>query len=96
MHMSQFLVWDEFNSSREYAWEITAYDAEDAAIEYAETDVDGNCDGLYTNKQSVYGTHNNLERDGQPISVEDPDGKVTRFRVGIVELEPVYRAAEVE
>jgi len=87
-----FRVWDEFNADEDSAWNIEASDPCSAAIEYAERDSDGLCDGLYLGE-------NGRELDGldkgQPISVRDPDGVLHRFKVGITSFDPVYDAMEV-
>ena len=45
--MPTFKVWDTLNSERDYAEDVEARSPEDAAVQYAEDDVDGWCDGLY-------------------------------------------------
>jgi hypothetical protein len=90
--LSNFKVWDEFNASEDTAWEIAADDAEEAAVLYAEKDVDGNTDGIYTCQGREM---HNLTAQGQPVSVRCPDGTLKRFKVGIVEFEPVYKATEI-
>lgn len=60
-------MWDELNSSREHAATIESYDAEMAAIEYAEEDSDGFCDGIY--------------QKGHPIMVECENGERLRYTV---------------
>lgn len=91
----KYKVYDEFNSSLEYAEEIEAYDEQEAAETYAEQDVDGNTDGIYYGKGEQW-TIRNLQKDGQPICVIDSEGKIYHFRVGITEYEPIYRAVLVE
>ncbi len=91
--MPVFMVWDELNGSREDAFSVDALDAEDAAKEYAEQDSDGLNDGLYTHE---FRELHNLERQGQPISVELPEtGEHWSFKVGVVEFEAVWGAHEV-
>ena len=94
----KYKVYDELNSSLKYAKEIEAWDEREAAELYAEDDVDGNIDGIYSEKDD-YGPMHNLQKDGQPICVVDeknkesgPCGKMYRFRVGITEYTPIYEA----
>lgn len=84
----KYLVWDALNEERDGAREYEARDPEEAALEYARLDSDGNADGLYVDER-----YNPIPPErGQPIHVEDADGVVTKFRVSIVEYDPVYRA----
>ena len=92
--MGKFKVWDDLNGSERTAQEIEAFDAESAAIDYAENDVDGHADGLYTDEHGH--PLDDVADDGLPIRVKDEDGKVLLFRVGVMELEPVYDAHLVE
>lgn len=78
--MTDFLVWDEFNSDRDSAWHIEAYDSESAAEKYAEEDVDGSIDGIYSG--------------GHTVMVEDPEGVVRKFNVR-VDYDPTFYATEV-
>lgn len=83
-----FLVWDELNSSEEFAEEINAYDEEQAAIEYAEQDSDGNTEGIY------YNYSNNTSKQ-HPMMVKNiKTGIIKRYFVGIIEFEPVFTATE--
>lgn len=82
--MSKFKVWDKFNSNESHGIYVTAFDAEEAAIQYAEEDVDGHIDGVYSGS------------DGHEICVLDENGKVVVCRVGVEEFEPVYAAYEVK
>lgn len=86
-------VWfdDETPPSPVNALIIIADTAEEAAIQYAEQDCDGQGDGLYTNHG---GMPVHLSHEGVPLQVWGPDGKVHRFKVGIVEFEPVFGAVE--
>jgi hypothetical protein len=77
--MPAFKVWDELNSDEESAADVTAYDAEMAAIEYADQDTDGNVDGIYFNRDVA-------------LLVRDESGKLQRYLVS-AESEPVYYAA---
>ena len=87
--MTTFRVWDATNSTEAGAWDIEAYDSEDAAREYADQDSDGQGDGSYTRgNQPIM----SLERDGHLISVRHPDGSLSHWRVGIIEYEPVWGA----
>jgi len=85
---ADFLVWDELNSSEEFAQESNSYDEEQAAIDYAEEDSDGNSDGLYYNyRNNTPGKH--------PILVKNiKTGIIKRYFVGIIEFEPVFAATE--
>lgn len=79
------LVWDELNSERDFAKEIEldTRDPDEFAKRYAETDIDGNADGIYSG------------HEGQPIMVELEDG--TLFRVEVkTEYEPVYYASRTK
>ena len=81
-------MWDALNQEREDAEHLEAFDAEAAVKSYAECDIDGNCDGIYTDAN-----HNPQSAEhGQPIHVEDENGVVTKWHVAIVEYEPVYGA----
>ena len=91
----KYKVYDELNSSLEFAKELEAWDEVDAAELYAEQDVDGNIDGIYCSKDDHW-TIRNLQRDGQPICVVDKEGKVYHFKVGIIEYTPNYEAQFVE
>jgi len=90
--MMVFKVWDEFNNEESRAAEISAESAEDAAESYAVSDIDGNIDGLYLSSNG--GSISSLTREGQPISVRDSSGKMWRFRVGIIDFEPVWGVEE--
>lgn len=92
--MDTFKVWDEINSEEECAFDVQAFDAEDAAKTYAEEDTDGHCDGIYYAERGDAIGHD-LKRRGQPICVRCPDGSLRRFAVGVVEFEPVYGAEEL-
>jgi hypothetical protein len=83
-----FLVWDTLNSEEKWGRCIEADCAEEAAIQYADDDVDGRCDGLYL------GPDGGPMRpaDGHPIAVRDGDGKKLVFLVSIEEFEPVWGA----
>jgi len=76
-----FKAWDELNSEEQFAHDIEARSANEAAKLYAYLDADGNADGIYSS--------------GQPISVRCPDGILKRFSVR-VEYEPVYYATETK
>ena len=91
----KFKVYDEFNSSLEFAQEIEAYDEREAAELYAEEDVDGNIDGIYSSKDDRW-TIRNLQEDGQPVCVVDEEGKVYHFKVGVTEYTPIYEAFLIE
>ena len=77
--MAQFKVWDSLNAEEEDAEIIEAYDAEEAAVVYAEGDRDGLNDGLYQTEQ--------------PIQVRGPDGTVATYQVQ-VEMQPTFRAVK--
>lgn len=98
MSVETYKVWDELNSEEQFAQEIEAFDASDAAEEYAEQDMDGNCDGIYTetDRDGRRDVMMGVAKNGHPILVRAPDGTLRRFRVGIVEYLPVYMAEEVE
>ncbi len=89
--MPKFKVWDELNGDRESAQDIEADSVEEAAAEYAESDVDGGTDGLYTEREG-YGPLGRLEADGHPIRVVDDEGREYRCKAGVVEFEPVFSA----
>lgn len=86
-----YLVWDMRNESRENASRIRADDPYDAAIIYAENDCDGLNEGLYTQRGQPM---TNIARQGLPIAVEDPNGEVRVFRVGVTDFEPLFQACE--
>jgi hypothetical protein len=92
--MSDFSVWDAVNCTEEEAEYIFEDDAKSAAIAYAEQDVDGGIDGIYTNEKGL--PLNDLNKEGQPIFVRDSNDVLTRWRVGVVEFEPVYAASQEE
>jgi hypothetical protein len=87
-----FQVWDELNAEESCAHEIEADDAEEAAIRYAEEDVDGGIDGIYMHEG---GPKPSLRDHGQPISVRAPNGVLSRFKVGVMEFEPIFGAEEI-
>jgi hypothetical protein len=87
----RFKVWDELNSSEDAAEELEEFDAQDAAEEYARGDNDGLSEGLYTEDGGAMSTPS---RDGYPIMVRCPDGKLLRFRVAVTEFTPVFSAFE--
>ena len=96
-----FLVWDKINSSREDASTISLlnrglYTAQEAAETYAQRDVDGGMDGLYTADRR--GEPCRSAQDGHPIIVEHLEGpekgKVQTFLVAIIEYEPVWASVE--
>jgi len=91
--MTTFRVWDPVSESGDHAPVRDVFDAEDAAADYAENDVDGHSDGVYTkNGREI----DNLERDGRELVVENLEtGERVVCRVGVVEFEPVYRACVV-
>lgn len=89
----EYLVWDDFGESRETARKITADDPEEAVIEYAETDCDGQIDGIYLASREPM---RNVEETGWELIVEDPDGKRHNFLVGITEYTPVFSAVKVK
>lgn len=91
----KYKVYDELNSSLEYAQEIEAWDEREAAESYAEQDVDGNIDGIYGSKDSSF-VMGDLQKDGQPICVVDEEGKIYHFKVGVTEYTPIYEATLVE
>ena len=80
--------------NRQFPHEIEAFSADEAAEKYAEDDIDGNIDGIYTDEKGE--PLWDLKKDGRLIIVEDAYGKVYRFRVGIVEYEPVYASVDAE
>lgn len=86
-----YLVWDMRDESRQTASRIRADDAYDAAIIYAENDIDGMRFGHYTNKGQPL---TNISRQGRPIAVEDQNGEVRVFRVGVTDFEPLFQACE--
>ena len=88
--MMKYKVYDELNSSLEFAVEIDAYDEQEAAELYAEQDSDGNTDGIYSSKEDW--AIRNLQKEGQPVCVVDEENKIYHFRVGITEYTPVYEA----
>lgn len=90
--MPIYKVWDEVNGDEDGAEEIEAYDAEDAAKEYAENDNDGFNDGLYHDGGEALSSIN----DGHPIMVRSEDGTLSRFLVGVEEFQPVFRAMKVD
>lgn len=91
--MAKFSVWDPINESENSALELEADDAQSAAVSYAEQDVDGDIDGLYTNEGEPL---SDVAKDGHPIHVRDGNGVVTRWRVGVAGLEPLFAAAPVQ
>lgn len=86
-----YLVWDMKLSSRTHAARIRADDPYDAAIIYAENDCDGLRKGLYTKNDEPL---TNISRQGHPIAVEDQNGEVRVFRVGVADFEPLFQACE--
>lgn len=78
--MTLYHVWDAINESRDNPDQIEAVDEQQAAIKYAEEDVDGNTDGVYNG--------------GHPIAV-DNGTEVLCFQVE-VEYDPVYWAKRIE
>lgn len=92
--MSKYRVWDGDNGDEEFCKIVDAYDAETAALKYADDDVDGHCDGLYLDEKGR--PLHDVTKGGATIFVrDDVDGELHRFRVGVTELEPVYSAVEV-
>lgn len=90
--MADFKVWDELDGPESNASTISALNASEAAIIYAERDQDGRTDGIYTHRGFEMA---NVERNGHPICVRAADGTLQRFRVGIVEFQAVFAAAQV-
>ncbi len=88
-----YRVWDERNETVNEARVFLADSAEEAAIQYAQEDVDGLIDGIYTHNGLP---HHDLEKGGWPISVWDAQGRITRWKVGITEFEPVFGACEAK
>jgi hypothetical protein len=92
--MAKFYAWDPVNEDESKALELEAVDAYSAAVGYAEQDVDGGIDGLYTGKDG--GSVFNVAENGHPVHVRGEDGVVTRWHVGVVEAEPLFDAVKVE
>lgn len=84
-----YKVWDELNASEDTAQIICESDEAAAAIAYATDDSDGQTDGLYASQSGMPLTDLS---EGHPILVRSPDGTLRRFKVGIIELEPVFDA----
>lgn len=74
--MTKYKVWDH-RESEETASEFEAGDPSEAAEIYAEQDVDGNIDGIYSH--------------GHPVMVREEDGTPHKLMV-TVEYDPIYRA----
>ena len=92
--MAKFYVWDPVNESEDNALEVEAEDAHNASVIYAEQDVDGDIDGLYIRKGG--GPIIDMVKDGHPIHVRDENEVITRWRVGVVGLEPLFDAIQVQ
>lgn len=89
--MAAYRVWDKLNSNEEWAFEIDAYNVEEAAIAYAEEDSDGQADGIYGREPL-----NVLETQGCRVCVREVEtGAYHEVMVGIIEYEPVWDAKEV-
>lgn len=86
-----YLVWNMRRETRNTASRIRADDPYDAAIIYAENDCDGLHEGLYTQSGEPM---TNIARQGLPIAVEDANGEVRVFRVGVTDFEPLFQACE--
>jgi hypothetical protein len=94
--MTRHVVWDDVNESREFATMIEAEYPDEAAEKYAEQDADGNGDDCYMRNGLPMG---NVARDGHVLVVEwDEAGRTfsQRYRVGVVDFVPAYRAYLVE
>ncbi len=91
--LKTYLVWDEFNSSRDSCKEILEMNECSAAISYAEQDISGLEDGLYTKEHREI---HNLTKEGNFIMVENPEGVTKRFRVGVVSFLPIWDALEIK
>jgi len=73
-----YKVWDKLNGSRETAHDIEAFDAQSAAEQYADEDVDGHTDGLYADRHDICVL----------------DGETVRTFEVIVDYSPTFYAAE--
>jgi hypothetical protein len=87
-----YLVWQGSVESEGHARQIEADDIFEAAIQYAEEDVDGLSDGIYLAPE--YRPHSDARR-GIPLMVRDPDGNLHQCNTAIIEFEPVFGAVEV-
>lgn len=92
--MAKFDVWDPINESENAAVEPEAEDARNAAINYAEQDVDEGYSGLYTREDGS--SLVDVAKDGHPIRVRDEKGVVTRWRVGLMGAEPLFDAVQAQ
>lgn len=91
--MQSYRVWDELNQTEEDARAVDAFTPSGAAEAFAEADEDGICDGAYLLRGRPSPS---LATHGQPVSVRNvATGELRRFRVGIVEYEPVFASCEV-
>jgi hypothetical protein len=81
--MIKYKVWDTINSSEESAVEVEALSPDEAAETYADEDVDGGIDGIYSVQQ------------GHPLSVRGPDGVLHRYMV-TVDYFPQFYVNEVK
>jgi hypothetical protein len=79
MAKETFKVWDAINASEDSSSDIEAGDPHEAAEVYAEQDVDGNIDGIYTR--------------AHPVMVREADGTLHKFEI-TVEYYPVYYATK--
>lgn len=78
-----YKVWDEVNASEESAADVEANSPEDAAETYADVDVDGGIDGIYSGHK------------GHPVSVRGPDGDLRRYTVS-VDYTPQFYVKEIK
>lgn len=83
-------VWDDMQGEGA-AWTVNEFNyADDVAVYYAETDVDGRGEGLYTDKHGM--PLRSLKQQGHKVYVRDSTGYLTTWKVGVVEFEPIFDA----
>lgn len=86
--VTRFKVWDK-NSEEKHGEYIDAFDAEDAAIQFAENAEDAAWVDLYTIDGEAM---TDVETEGREVCVKTESGDLIVCRVGVVEFEPVYGA----